>query len=114
VDSVALSDAAEQGTFNIGDARCRLRQPQPGSDGACTIDFLVPAGTAVGVWANAFPHELRPEAVDLVRATATDPRQLHELAPAVELKGTAGIQRVPLTTGPDGYVTEAPVDWRSV
>jgi cyclic beta-1,2-glucan synthetase len=116
-DSVHLLDAREQGTFNIGSSRCALRR-EMGPDGhmALAIDYTAPLGTVVGVWSKSFPTGLRADGIDMVRASATavNPEQFHQVALAVEIKGTTGIQRLPLRTGPEGCLFDAPVHWQSV
>jgi hypothetical protein len=122
---VRLSDAAEQGTFNVGAAQAvvsRLFDPTAGGD-VLKLDYTMPRGTAVGVWAKAFPGGLNADNAEIVRlgVRAAEPEQLRHIALAVEVKGVAGIQRIPLDLHPDSIldengslIVEHTVDWQTI
>ena len=57
------------------------------------LDYTLPPGTAAGAWAKAFPEGLNADTIDVVRlgVKAPGPGQPHQVAAAVELKGTAGV-----------------------
>jgi cyclic beta-1,2-glucan synthetase len=127
--SIRLADAAEQGTFNVGAAHGSLSRPDGRSaDGASTpadepyadagvlrFDYTLPPGTAAGLWAKRFPKGLDPGGVDVVRAAvrSADAGQAQPVT-ALEIKGTAGTQRIPLETRADWRFVERPIDWKAI
>ena len=117
-DSIRLSAAAEQGTFNVGSARAtftRLGDPYAGGD-ILKLDYVIPPGTAAGVYAKAFPAGLSADQIDIarlaVKATKLDQAQL--ITAAIEVKGTAGVQRIPLEIHSDWTPVEQPIDWPAI
>jgi len=116
VGPVRLSDAAEQGAFNVGAARGSVaRATDPVAGPVLKLDYSLPPGTAAGVWSKAFPGRLDAGHVDLVRSgVRADPAQAALVAVSLEIKGEAGTQRVPLSLGPDWAYSERPVDWHAV
>src|SRR5207248_9884543 len=88
---VYLSDAAEQGAFNVGTAHAvvnRVFDATAGHD-VLKLDHAIPRGTAAGVWTKRFPAPLNADNGDLVRLAvrAADPDQLRHIAMALEIKG---------------------------
>ena len=101
---ILLSEAAEQGTFNVGAARASVtHQPDLSGGGEILrLDFTIPPGTAAGVYAKSFPGRLDPEHVDLIRVgvKVESPQPTRQIAAAIEIKGAVGVQRIPLTIQP--------------
>lgn len=116
--SIRLPDAAEQGSFNVGTAQATIsRMPDAGADGLVwKLDYVVPQATTAGVWAKGFSTGVDASTADLLRlgVKATDPAQLRQIAVAVELKGTAGTQHIPLKVLAGWSFTEQPVDWSTI
>ena len=93
--------------------------PRPGATSSSSTTPS-PPGTAAGVWTKGFPAGLADGGVDVVRAAvkAADPESIRRVAVALEIKGTAGIQRIPLETqagwspasGPAGLEGDRGVD----
>ena len=108
---VRLAAAAERGAFNVGASRGNVSvvaDPQAGD--VLKLDYSVPAGTAVGAWTKGFPPDLAADVVSAaVKATGADP-----VAVALEIKGTAGVQRIPLTIQPDWAGREWLLDWTTI
>src|SRR5207249_665664 len=115
---IRLSDAAERGVFNVGAAQATVSTQTDKAAGGNVLkfDYALPRGTAAGVWAKAFPDGLNPDRVDVVAigVKATDPGQIRHVAVAVEIKGTAGVQRIPLSLQPEWTRHEATVDWPAI
>lgn len=116
--SVHLYDAAEQGTFNVGPARAaasRVFDTTAGGD-VVKLDYTMPPGTAAGIWTKAFRPALNADNADIVRtgARTADPDQLRHITAALEIKGTAGTQRIPLHLHPAWTVAEETVNWRAI
>ncbi len=112
-----LVDAAQSGAFNVGAARATAG---PASDpavghGFLKLDYSLPRGTAAGIWAKGFSllDADHHDAVSLA-ARATDPDAARNVAATLEIKGTAGIQKIPLGLGPDWTQAQHPLDWKAI
>jgi cyclic beta-1,2-glucan synthetase len=116
--SIRLLDAAELGAFNVGAAQGNVSRLDDGGAGAAVLkfDYTLPQGTAAGVWAKRFPDGLDPAGVDVVRAAVRVADSAHARAVAIslEIKGTAGIQRIPLEPRVEWFSLERSVDWPAV
>ena len=115
---IRLSDAAERGAFTEGDARAevgRVADPSRGGD-VLKLDYTIPPGKSAGVWAKAFPRELKADDVEIVRlgVKAAGSDRSRRVAAAVEIKGSAGVQRISLEVHPDWTDAEQFVDWRAI
>ena len=117
-DSIRLSAAAEQGTFNVGAAHAavtRVTDPDAGGD-ILKLDYMIPPGTAAGIYAKAFPADLHVGQIDVVRlgvkATQTD--QSRQITAAIEIKGTTGIQRITPEIQSDWAPVEQTIDWQAI
>lgn len=112
--SVSLTEADEQGTFNVGPAeaeRARSFEPAVGGD-VLRLKYTIPAGSTVGLFAKAFrekPESGRPTLVRLGGAP-DDPAQIGRVEVWVELKGKAGSQRVSLDLHPHWTTIERLLD----
>lgn len=115
---VRLTDATEQGTFNVRTAQAIVsRQVEPVSGNSVTkLDYTTPYGTTAGLWAKTFPNGERLHATHVLRvdAKATNPTQVRQTAVAVELKGDAGTQRIPVSLDSKWKLTETPVNWAMI
>jgi len=95
-----LIHAQWQGTFNAGMARSTLsRCAAPDASAEFVkLDYMVPPGTSTGAWTRALGDVLNAGTIDLahirVRLSESDPAR--PVSVALELKGTDGIQRIPL------------------
>jgi cyclic beta-1,2-glucan synthetase len=110
--SIGLADAAQRGTFNVGAAEATI----DANGAAVTLHYRLPPGTAAGIWAKGFPAGLREGSVDLVRlgARLPDIAALGSIAVALEIKGTAGTQRVPLELASSWTFHEVRLDWPAI
>jgi cyclic beta-1,2-glucan synthetase len=113
-----FTDAAEQGTFNVGAAQASVSRLFDASAGGevVKLDYVLPPGMAAGTWAKGFSKGLNPDSIDVVRlgVKAPGPGQPHQVTSAVEIKGTAGVQRIPLPLEPDWVFRQEPVDWTKI
>ena len=101
---VRLTESAERGAFNVKAAQgavAVVADPDAGGD-VLKLDYTVPPGTAVGVWTKGFPASLADGGVEVVRpmVRAADPESIRRVAVALEIKGSAGVQRIPLAARP--------------
>ena len=115
--AVRLTAAAEQGTFNVGAGKANLARvvdPVVGRE-VFKLDFSLPVGTAVGVWAKNFSSPIGTENIDVaqigVRADASD---LDGFAAVMEIKGSGGSQRIAIPLTPAWSLTEAVIEWQLV
>jgi len=114
---VRLTEAAERGTFNVGAARAGVDlSTDPAVGAILRFDYTIPPGAAAGVWAKRFPEGLKEGGVDVVRPSArsADPGRLREVAVSLEIKGTAGVQRIPLELHHDWAPAEQDLDWKAI
>jgi cyclic beta-1,2-glucan synthetase len=112
-----LADAAEQGAFNVGPARAAATKANdPTAGDVVRLDYSTPPGSAAGVWAKAFPRDLNAETVDVIRIgiRAETADQARQVTAAVEIKGSTGVQRIPVAVGTDWEYRELFVDWSAV
>ena len=109
--AVWLGDAKQAGVFNVGASTARLATV----DSDLILTFHLPPGTAAGVWSKEFPPALRAGAVDLIRSSVVLRGEGPGGPPvdvALEIKGSAGTQKVPLAAG--DAPAETAVDWRQI
>ncbi|HEY2159152.1 MAG TPA: hypothetical protein VGH33_26220, partial [Isosphaeraceae bacterium] len=107
---------AQRGAFNVGDARGAVQlvaDPASGGD-VLKLDYTVPVGTAFGIWTKDFPKELAPGAVDVVRPVVRSAGGAGPIAVALEIKGTSGVQKIPLDVGGDPTPAEQLLDWPAI
>ncbi len=93
---VHLGAARQSGVFNVGPSTATLGR----AGETLTLRFRLPPGTAAGVWSKEWPADFQAGRVDLIqtRVEATQGETApNRLRVALEIKGTAGTQRVPLT-----------------
>jgi len=114
----SILDARQRGTFTLGAAQADVsHSSDPVTQGRrLRLDYRLPQGSAAGVWAKALPDGLASGTVDLVRLLVDIPNsgQLSQIAIAAELKGTSGVQRIPLRLQPGRNCLEAMVDWGAI
>ena len=62
---------------------------------------------------RAFPADLRADQIDVARLAvkAEKPDQARQMTAAIEIKGTAGVQRIPLEIHSDWVPVEQTIDW---
>jgi cyclic beta-1,2-glucan synthetase len=106
-DPVRLADAGQTGAFTVGAAKAEVTRAGDG----LRLDYTLPPGTAAGAWAKAFPGTPGPDSADVLRV-AIHGDTSGPVTAAVEVKGTAGIQRIPATIGADRH--EVAIDWPKV
>src|SRR5262249_48117035 len=113
-----FTDAAQQGTFAVGAARASASRSADAtaSGEVVKLDYALPPGTAAGAWAKGFPEGLNADNIDVVRldVKAPGPGQPHQVAAAVEIKGTAGVQRIALPLHADWAFREEAVAWPTI
>ena len=117
-DVIRLCEAAEQGTFNVGPASAVVRRVTDLTAGGdvLQLDYTIPPGTAAGIYAKSFPGGLSADRVDVAQlaAKAASPEQRDQIVLVVEIKGSAGVQRIPLPIHPDWAPVEEIVNWPAI
>ena len=117
-DVIRLCEAAEQGTFNVGPASAVVRRVTDLTAGGdvLKLDYTIPPGTAAGIYAKSFPGGLSADRVDVAQlaAKAASPEQRDQIVLVVEIKGSAGVQRIPLPIHPDWAPVEEIVNWPAI
>ena len=116
--AIGLPDAADQGTFNVGTAHVvitRMFDPAAGGE-VLKLTYTIPAGTTAGMYAKGFPPELRADHIDFLRVSikSTSPDQRRQITAAIEIKGSAGLQRIPLELQSDWHPVEQTIDWPTI
>jgi cyclic beta-1,2-glucan synthetase len=122
--SIPLGAATQQGTFNVGPAQAsfqksRVRDPDSLNERQIEIlrlTYTLPKGTAAGIWSKAFPEGLNTQNAEIVHLgiAGTDPEQPRQVSVAMEIKGSAGLQRIPIKLEPGWTFTEQAVDWPAI
>jgi cyclic beta-1,2-glucan synthetase len=116
--AVRLAEATELGTFNVGPARADVRRAhdREGAGDVLKLEYTIPRGAAAGLYAKSFPGGLDSRRVDAVRLAvrAEGPDPSPPIVVAVEIKGHAGVQRIPLEVHPQSTPIEAMVDWPAI
>jgi len=115
--SFALADAAELGTFGVGAAKAAVTRSFDAAAGreVMKLDYAIPPATSAGIWAKRYPEQFRAGGIDVVRAAATiPPGQAGSIALALELKGSAGTQRIALDPRGERALFESPIDWPTI
>ncbi len=115
--AVRLTAAVEQGTFNVGAGKANLARvvdPVVGRE-VFKLDFSLPVGTAVGVWAKNFPSPIGTENIDVAQiGVSADASDLDGFAAVMEIKGSGGSQRIVIPLTPAWSLTEAVIEWQLV
>ena len=116
--SVGFVDARQQGSFNIGAAQAsmsRIFAGEPINHDVLVVDYQLPGRTAAGVWAKEFPAGLAKGQTDVVDVGIYLPEAPSgEVTTAIELKGSAGTQRVPLHLHPGWNKVRELLDWNTI
>jgi cyclic beta-1,2-glucan synthetase len=117
-DVIRLCEAAEQGTFNVGPARAVVQRVTDltASGDVLNLDYTIPPGAAAGIYAKRFPAGMSAGRVAVVQfaAKAMSAAQRDQIALAIEIKGTAGVHRIPLPIHPDWTPGEQIVNWPAI
>ncbi|MFZ5801616.1 MAG: GH36-type glycosyl hydrolase domain-containing protein [Candidatus Omnitrophota bacterium] len=113
-----MLDAGEKGVFNIG--------PSQGSvtgvfDESLKRDlwefsYTLPEGSTVGIWTKSYPEDYGAEVADAVKIGVKVPHgdQIQQVTVKAEIKGTRGMQSIPLRLQPGwNYFLEA-VNWNTI
>ncbi len=115
---VSLAESVRRGAFNVGPSKADVALV--GGPGvyhqALKIDYSLPEGTAAGVWAKGFPPRFGPDGSDvvIVAARVDEAGQALDVAASLEIKGSAGTQRIPLSIATGRVTAEHALDWRAI
>ncbi len=112
---IGILSAAERGTFNIGPAEGKAAavfEPAAKKE-VVKFDYAAPRGTVAGVWTKGYPSALNAAAANAVNVAvkALDEAQARSVTVALELKGTADVQRIPLDLRAGWTTSEKPINW---
>ncbi len=116
--ATSLVDAGRQGAFNVGPARAALTrtfEPALGGDVA-RLEYTVHTDATVGVFGKEFsisPAADRPNLVEILIAPETS-GDFAEIETTLEIKGSVGVQRVPIPLRPGWTTVESLFDARAV
>ena len=93
----------------------RMFDPAAGGE-VLKLTYTIPAGTTAGMYAKGFPPELRADHIDFLRVSikSTPPDQRRQITAAIEIKGSAGLQRIPLELQSDWHPVEQTIDWPTI
>ena len=114
---VRLANAGQSGGVYRRDRPGRRRRvADPAVGDVLKLDYTLPAGTAAGAWAKAFPTRPGPDTADVLRLAVRGDAAAGTgaVTAAIEVKGTAGVQRIPVTIGTEWDYHEVAVDWPAV
>jgi cyclic beta-1,2-glucan synthetase len=116
--AIRLSEAGEQGTFNVGNAHAAVAHvPGPAGDGEILkLEYTIAPGAAAGLYAKKLPGRFDSEHIDVVRVgvKTNSPEEARQVSAYLELKGTAGVQRVAMDIHPQWAFAEAMVNWSAI
>ncbi len=116
--SVSFIDARQQGSFNIGAAQASLSRifaGAPINHDVVAVDYRLPGRTAAGVWAKGYPAGLAKGQTDVIDLGVYLPAAPSgEIATAVEIKGSAGTQRIPVPLQPGWNRVRELLDWNRI
>ena len=108
-------DATGRGVFNIGAARgtVALVPDAEVSRDVLKLDYNLPSGAVTGVWTKGYPDALSAGAVDIARvgARAADPTKAADVSLSLEIKGSKGVQKVPVPVRGAWSSVQARIDW---
>ncbi|MCU0857629.1 MAG: hypothetical protein MUC65_04410 [Pontiellaceae bacterium] len=115
---VLFFDARQQGSFNIGAAQASISrefQKAPFNRDLLVITYSIPGQTAAGVWAKEYPSTLSAGSIDIIQLGIYVPEgQGGDVAFAVEIKGSAGIQRFPVHLSSGWNTVRELIDWNRI
>jgi cyclic beta-1,2-glucan synthetase len=107
-----IRGAGGQGTFDMKGGQASLSQ---GGDGGWQLRFALPAGGGAGVWASAPGRDSPAKGSHVLRYSLT--LESDTDAPVLatwEIKGSAGMQSVPLVLRRGGRTGQAVLDWSRI
>jgi len=116
--TIGFGDAGLQGTFTMGAAQAALSRGLAGAPvnrELPVVDFRLPDGTTAGAWAKDFPTAVtrgRTDVIDIGVEVSEVPSGA--IAAAVEIKGSAGIQRIPVPFHRGWSRVRTLLDWDSI
>jgi len=100
--SFNFTNAAQQGVFNMGDARVAVVSGM--------VEYRIAGNDVAGVWTKDYPAELVAGGADRVEVLIETPAT-GEVATRIEIKGAAGIQTLEV---PLNEAFQANIDWTAV
>lgn len=111
-----LLDAKERGTTAMGDAKGTLT---PSYDEAVKKDVLefkysLTQGSAICVWSRNFPSELTSDSVKGVKIGVKTAEQAAQILVTAQIKGTGGVQEIPLRFRAGWNTIQESLDWEAV
>ncbi|MFC2092011.1 hypothetical protein ACFLTD_04490, partial [Elusimicrobiota bacterium] len=113
--SYSLLDAKKRGVFNIGSARGSVNTTydEELQQKVLRFNYSAPQKSAVGVWTQDFPEKLDPSTANTARINLKpdDISQLDNLSAKIEIKGTMGIQEIPVDLASGWNSSEKTIDW---
>lgn len=107
-----LRGATGQGVFEMRGGQGTLIQA---TDGAWQLGFAIPPGGGAGVWANAPAVESPAHGAQVLRYNLTlESGAASPILATLEIKGSAGVQSVPMVLQEGKRQGEAVLDWRRI
>ena len=116
--ATSLGEAGQQGTFNVGLAQANLTRTFESAVGGhvLRLEYTIRSDATVGVFAKEFretPAVDRPVLVEILAHPETS-ADFDDIEIALEIKGSGGLQRVPLALRPGWATVETLLDSRAV
>ena len=111
-----LLDSREKGVLNVGHSRAEMSRV-PASEGegeAVKLDFSMDRGSAAGIWTKQFPPGLARGSVDILTVRARTAQPLSPIRAKLEIKGSAGVQTVPVELSVDWIANRRQVEWGQI
>lgn len=113
-----LLTAKEKGATGTADAKGNVTATYDESLRKDVLDcsYSVTAGSTVSIWAKSFPAELSEATANTVKigVNSFKAEQASEITVALEIKGSAGVQSVPVRLKTGWATAQAKIDWAKV
>ncbi|MBI4971229.1 MAG: hypothetical protein HZC17_05265 [Candidatus Omnitrophica bacterium] len=114
----SLLDAGEKGVFNIGQSQGSIKNTfdETLDKDVWQFDYSVPVGSVVGIWTKSYHPDLNSFRADAVKIGVNVPKgeQLLEVSVKVEVKGTTGMQTIPLNLKSGRNSLREPISWGTI
>ncbi len=116
--SFSLQDARDQGSFNIGPGRGKIKKffDDILKRDFVRFDYKIPQGAKVGIWARKYPSDMDADTVDTVKFDVNVPSStdLSKISAALEIKGYRRNQVLPIALKPGLNSFTSEIEWDKI